>query len=318
MKPEFSIIIPLYNRGDTIKRAILSVVNQYITDIEIIIIDGGSTDQGPDIVSSIHDSRIILKQQTGIGVANARNEGVFIAQSEMIAFLDSDDEWMPEYLTNIRVLKNRYPGAGIFATRYAIQTKSGIFTKSKCPTFPKSQREGIIPGYFLAAAISEPLATSAVALPKHIFYEGGGFPEGINYGEDMFLWGKIALKYEIAYSTYIGALYHIDADNRLTYLPSHYHDIYPLVSYLQNVLYHNQVPDDEKENILEYIASKEINRSYYYYIAGDFSEAKNISKKIKTKKFRFKLLKLKIALHTPILVFVILKKILPSYEDLLK
>jgi len=74
--PKVSVIIPLYNKGPHIKRAITSIQNQSINDIEIVVIDDGSTDDGPDIVENIDDDRISLFSQSNEGVSKARNNGV--------------------------------------------------------------------------------------------------------------------------------------------------------------------------------------------------------------------------------------------------
>lgn len=309
MKPKFSVIIPLLNREMYINRSIQSVLNQTVQDFEIIVIDGGSKDEGPNLVKSFKDQRIQLIQQKGRGVANARNEGIKISQTEFIAFLDADDEWMPDFLQTIVKLHNKHPYAGIFATKFYIKTKNRVTTTYENMMLPKGQWEGIITKYFLVAAISEPLTTSAIALPKHIFYEFGGFPEGINYGEDMLLWGKIALKYDIAYSNHIGAIYHLEAENRLSEIPSYRYDPYPFVKYAQKELLKNRIIDQKIEEIQEYIASKEINRAYFYYTAGKLKIAQSIAESIKTRFLISKKIKLTILLRTPLPLFIFGKKV---------
>jgi len=309
LKPKFSVIIPLLNREMYINRSIQSVLNQTVQDFEIIVIDGGSKDEGPNLVKSFKDQRIQLIQQKGRGVANARNEGIKISQTEFIAFLDADDEWMPDFLQTIVKLHNKHPYAGIFATKFYIKTKNRVTTTYENMMLPKGQWEGIITKYFLVAAISEPLTTSAIALPKHIFYEFGGFPEGINYGEDMLLWGKIALKYDIAYSNHIGAIYHLEAENRLSEIPSYRYDPYPFVKYAQKELLKNRIIDQKIEEIQEYIASKEINRAYFYYTAGKLKIAQSIAESIKTRFLISKKIKLTILLRTPLPLFIFGKKV---------
>ena len=100
MKKEMvSVIIPTYNRETVIGRAIESVLKQTYPHFELLIIDDGSTDQTKRVVERIADERIryILLEENG-GVARARNVGIAEAQYDYIAFLDSDDEWMPEKL----------------------------------------------------------------------------------------------------------------------------------------------------------------------------------------------------------------------------
>ncbi|MBI3649767.1 MAG: glycosyltransferase family 2 protein [Acidobacteria bacterium] len=95
--PLVSIIMPTFNRADTIKRAIDSVVAQSFTDWELLVVDDGSTDNTAAIVPPL-DSRIVLIRQENQGVAGARNTGLRASRGALIAFLDSDDEWLPYFL----------------------------------------------------------------------------------------------------------------------------------------------------------------------------------------------------------------------------
>lgn len=102
-----SVIIPVYNREKTIERAIRSVLNQTYRDLELIVVDDGSSDKTMEIVESIKDERLIpyrLKKNSGACVA--RNKGIELARGEYIAFQDSDDEWLPEKAENqLKVMK---------------------------------------------------------------------------------------------------------------------------------------------------------------------------------------------------------------------
>jgi glycosyltransferase involved in cell wall biosynthesis len=96
---KISIIIPTYNRAKLLKRAIDSVVSQNFSDWELIVVDDGSQDETSYIMSGYKDQRIIyLKEEINKGVASARNKGVMKATGEVISFLDSDDEYLPDAL----------------------------------------------------------------------------------------------------------------------------------------------------------------------------------------------------------------------------
>lgn len=95
--PTVSIILPTYNRADTIVRAINSVIAQTYQDWELLIVDDGSTDGTADLVRVI-DPRIRVLQQENAGVYVARNTGLQAGRGEYFAFLDSDDEWLPHFL----------------------------------------------------------------------------------------------------------------------------------------------------------------------------------------------------------------------------
>lgn len=95
--PEVSIILPTCNRADTVMRAVGSVLAQTFQDWELIVIDDGSTDSTPQLNLDV-DSRIRLIRQHNQGVAAARNAGIAVSKGHLIAFLDSDDEWLPHFL----------------------------------------------------------------------------------------------------------------------------------------------------------------------------------------------------------------------------
>jgi len=96
--PLVSVIIPLYNKEPYVERALRSVLMQSIQTFEIIVVEGGSTDNSLEKVQRFDDPRITVVQQREKGVSAARNEGVQAARSEFLAFLDADDEWMPGFI----------------------------------------------------------------------------------------------------------------------------------------------------------------------------------------------------------------------------
>jgi glycosyltransferase involved in cell wall biosynthesis len=104
MAPFFSVVIPVYNRASRLGTAIRSVVAQHDQDFEIIVIDDGSHDHPEAVVQSLCDSRIDLVRQENRGGGAARNTGIDRARGQFIAFLDSDDEFLPHHLKNMRCL----------------------------------------------------------------------------------------------------------------------------------------------------------------------------------------------------------------------
>ena len=99
--PFFSVIIPTYNRADTIQASIKSVLNQTFENHELIVVDDGGTDNTEKIVTGFQDNRIKYIYQPNSGVSQARNTGAAHARGRYLLFLDSDDSFTPQYLEKL-------------------------------------------------------------------------------------------------------------------------------------------------------------------------------------------------------------------------
>src|SRR6516164_1649055 len=113
--PLVSIITPAYNSADYIGETIASVRAQTFTDFELIVADDGSTDGTPDVVrtAAAGDPRVVLTETPHGGAAVARNTALHVARGRFIALLDSDDVWMPDYLSAQLSIAERCPGGGV-------------------------------------------------------------------------------------------------------------------------------------------------------------------------------------------------------------
>jgi glycosyltransferase involved in cell wall biosynthesis len=96
--PKFSVIIPAYNSARFVGHAVASAIRQTYRDLEIVVIDDGSSDQTGEIVERCRDSRTRVARRPNGGAAVARNDGISLTDSEFVAFLDADDIWSPRYL----------------------------------------------------------------------------------------------------------------------------------------------------------------------------------------------------------------------------
>lgn len=175
--PLFSIIIPTYNRWHTITKAIDSALNQTFDNFEIIICDDGSTDETSRLVyERFPDPRIKYFRTEHKGVSHARNFGISKSQGEYIAFLDSDDEYLPNYLheANEFLKKNSYPIA--FLRSFSISSNS----KQKIQ---------------ISKNVKELLLNSTIHLPSvichHTILRQIRFNEKYNVAEDYNLWIRI-------------------------------------------------------------------------------------------------------------------------------
>lgn len=188
-------------------RAINSVFAQSVRDYELIIINDGSTDKGPDSVRTVSSPNIRLIDQPNSGVSAARNRGIREAKADLIVFLDADDEWTPDFLETIVRLQKTFTSCSVYATAYLF-CRHGGFRYNPIVRLPDNFEEGILEDYFSIAFQSDPpLWTSAVAVSREAIQSVGGFPAGVTSGEDLLTWARLASKFNIAYSKHRGAFH---------------------------------------------------------------------------------------------------------------
>ncbi|WP_082122612.1 glycosyltransferase family 2 protein [Methanoculleus sediminis] len=257
--PGVSVVIPLYNKGPYIVRALNSVLAQTVRDFEVIVVDDGSTDGGAEMVGGFGDPRIRLIRQENRGVSAARNRGIDAARGELVAFLDADDEWTPRHLEALLQLRDKCPQAGAYGTAYLLQENaSTIRTPSYSAAIPPEPWEGLLSSYFRDAILgSPPISSSIVAVPRRVLNEMEGFYTGAWYGEDVDLWGRIALKYPIAFTWDGKGIYHTEASNRACNRKEPIRE-HAFVASAQNALQAGEVPPELRESVLEFVASRQI------------------------------------------------------------
>lgn len=304
--PLVSVIIPLYNKAPYIKRAINSVLIQTVQNFEIVVVNDGSTDNGDKIVTEFHDSRIILVHQQNQGVSAARNYGVEIAKSNLISFLDADDEWEPEFLEAVLKLRIRYPDAGLYTTGWHSCIR-GKLIKRRYSGF-KEGWEGIIPNIFRTISLSDgstfPGNSSSTAVPKDVFLESGGFRRGCSAAEDIDLWARICLKYSNAHTQQYLSIYHHDdgyslGKNIVAYLGKHPFELsLEELSELGILL-----PDDYSEDLKLYLDSININHANNWITAGDKKTALQYLLKVEHKELWRKVVITWIRLISPKFLF---------------
>ena len=188
----FSVVIPLYNKQDCIRNTVQSVLNQTFPDFEINIVDDGSTDRSLEIARQFDDPRIRVFSKPNGGVSSARNYGIRQSRKKYIAFLDADDLWYPDYLSEIARLIDKYPGCGIYSAGYILRKKHREI-RYAYPT------EGVIQDYFKEYfKHKSPFCNASCAvIPVEAFGKVGYFPENLHTGEDLYMWMAIAEHYNV-------------------------------------------------------------------------------------------------------------------------
>lgn len=287
MIPKVSVIVPLYNKVTEVKRAIDSIFAQTIQDFELIVVDGGSTDGSLGVIRQYeHDSRYRLVHQISKGLPAGRNEGISVAKSDLIAFLDADDEWLPDFLETILLLQDKFPDAGIYATAY-LPMFGHDSQKLRLVGIPESPWSGLLDSYFRSTALAKtpPFSPCCAAIPKITFEKVGLFNPNSRIGEDTEMWAKIALKLPIAYSSKPCAKYNWISDNKMTdtFVPLAHH---PFFIYIQQ-LKKTELKQYNKLNELHlYLEYEELNIAYINLMAGNIKFMRENLEYVQAKEFK--------------------------------
>lgn len=187
------VIIPTYNRASSLKRSIDSVLNQSYRQFRIYIVDDGSTDETATLLRTYEQNPlIVILNQKNSGVSAARNLGINSSTNKWIAFLDSDDEWLPEKLKE--------------QVQYLLQNPSCRFLHTEEIWMRKNQRVNPPHKYkksneniFLRSLHFCLISPSSVLIDRNLFLECGLFNEALVVCEDYDLWLRILLKESVAF-----------------------------------------------------------------------------------------------------------------------
>lgn len=190
MTIKFDVIIPSFNRAATLKRAIDSVLGQTYKHYEVYVIDDGSTDGTEELIKSYTGIHYI--KQENKGVSSARNIGIRTSHSEWIAFLDSDDEWLPNKLeTQAQFIKNHPELSFVHSNEIWIRNGVRVNPKSK---FDKSNDQ-----IFARSLEMCLISPSTTVIKRDLLVKHGLFDESLEICEDYDLWLKILATGEVGF-----------------------------------------------------------------------------------------------------------------------
>jgi len=187
--PKVSIIIPTYNRDKFITRALESVFNQTFHDYEIIVVDDGSTDNTPEILKK-YDGKIRTIRQNNQGISKSRNLGISQSNGKYIAFLDSDDYWVPEKLEEQVKILDSHPNVGIVYARMPIVNEQGAQVGMKPAGISGKNFKELL-------EVWGDLPTSSIMIRKECFDKAGVFDTSLATMEDIDMWIRIAKNYDL-------------------------------------------------------------------------------------------------------------------------
>ena len=196
--PLISVIIPTHNNAEIIKETIESALNQTFKDFEIIVINDGSTDNTADVLRPyINSGKIIYLYQDYSGPTVARNRGIETSKGKYIAFLDSDDLFMPTKLEKqVNFLNENDDYAMAYTDAYEF-SGTNIINKSKLATNDRNTMSGMIFEYLINGCF---IFMSTVLVKRSVFEDVGYFDPNVGYTcNDWELWQRISKKYKIKF-----------------------------------------------------------------------------------------------------------------------
>lgn len=209
-----SVVIPTFNRGHILQRAIHSVLAQETSATELIVVDDGSEDNTQSVIQGVrrelqgqHENRsprFVSLTQRNQGVSAARNAGIEAASSEWIAFLDSDDEWLPYNLTVHLELLRRNP-----KTHWCTTGHARVRDTSQLPCHGPNGMSGMVD--FWSLARYDDLPPSTLLIRRTVIEQVGGFDPSLRISEDRDLVWRIAQLHPcIGFNSRITVIIHVD------------------------------------------------------------------------------------------------------------
>jgi glycosyltransferase involved in cell wall biosynthesis len=205
--PKISVVIPAYNCAKTIKQTRDSVLSQTYTDLELIVINDGSTDATLNIVSQIKDSRIKLFSYPNAGGNVSRNRGINHAVGEFISFLDADDIWTPDKLaTQLQTLQENPTTKVAYSWTDYIDENGKFVSSGTHISLNGNVYEQLLVKNFLENG-SNPL------ICKDALLAVGGFDESLVAGQDWDMWLRLAREFNFVAVPKVQILYRISANS---------------------------------------------------------------------------------------------------------
>ena len=197
---KFSVIIPVYNKSESIGEALDSILNQTFKDFEIIVVNDGSTDDFDSAISNYQTVKVINQQNGGVSVA--RNTGINQATGDYVCFLDADDLWLPNHLQTLNQLIEEYPQGKFFITSHQVTYPNGKekFSRELLEDYPD---HFVCENFFklLNARGDGLINTNCTCIQRNILIDNNIFFEpGERIGEDTDMWFRLALRFPVIIS----------------------------------------------------------------------------------------------------------------------
>lgn len=188
--PLVSVVVATYNMGHYLPQAVQSILSQSHANVEVVIVDDGSTDDTPRVTEDLsRDPRVRVHRQANGGQAKAKNKGIELSRGDFLAFLDADDMWLPDKLVRQLALFENRPHVGVVYSDYACMDGEG----AAIPKPPTRMHRGRISGALL---IENFVSFPTAVVRRECIERCGVFDLTYGMGIDYDLWLRISAHYE--------------------------------------------------------------------------------------------------------------------------
>ena len=280
---QFSVVIPVYNKANTIRAAVESIYAQTVQDFEIVIVDDGSNDALEDALLNLHTPKLRLIRQENGGVSAARNTGIANAQGEYVCFLDADDLWKPHHLETVQGLIEKYPQSHMFATSHELVDFDGTVEHSN-ETLKQMDADFETDDFLglLNATSYEVINTNSICVKKTAFeQENIHFEPGVRIGEDTDVWYRLGLCGKVAVSQQETTVYRREystATKESSYVQNW---IFSLRE--QEILSDNRISEKAKRSYIQLLDRYKMTGSRECMAAGDRKSARRMLREVREK-----------------------------------
>lgn len=273
----FSIIMPVYNGGKFIDAAINSVLQQTISDWELIIIDDGSQDNTPQILEKYCKSaQIHVIRQCNQGVSAARNRGMAGAKGDYFVFLDADDIWHNDHLAVMQELIAKYPSAGLYGTFTKTELANSCVITT-CHFFKNREETVFLEDFFAEYHKDKSVKMFTVittCISKEALHKAGGFPVGCAIGEDLELSLKIAAYFPVALSKKCTATYR--KGNSTATKDKSFDPDWGFFDTVEQIYGDETIPASKRENLKKVMQWFSMRRYRHYLMDGERKKARKV------------------------------------------
>ncbi len=281
----FSIVMPLYNKEKYIRDSVQSVLNQTYKHFELIIVDDGSTDNSAKILQQFDDERVRYIIQENQGETATRNNAMALSKYDYIAFLDSDDFWLSDFLETMNALINEYPNAGAYGCAY-LHVPASEKVLQEAEQMDKKRATVLTDNYFdYDHNHSQTLTASTTVIKKKILEKVGMFTPGLRNWGDIDFWTRIGLYYDVAFTEKVCTIYN-DVATGASKLVANLHA--PVFDNYKKYMRDKTIPKQKRKDFKEYVIRHKLYSIYQQFLIDNkrFKAFKKLLGCGRTKKYK--------------------------------